>query len=79
VEPEYPEEARQKGIEGAVVVDVDIDRDGKVLEVKTVSGSPVLAEAVMDAVKLWVFKPHSVGGHPVQMETRITLNFRLPH
>ena len=79
VEPVYPEEARQKAIEGSVVVDVNIDRDGKVLEVKTVSGSPLLAQAVTDAVKQWVFKPHSVSGHLVPMQTRITLNFRLPH
>jgi TonB family protein len=79
IEPVYPEEARQKQIEGAVVVDVNIDRDGKVLEVKTVSGSPLLADAVSDAVKQWIFKPHSVSGHLVPMQTRITLNFRLPH
>jgi len=79
VEPEYPEDARRQGIEGAVVVDVGIDGDGRVLEVKTVSGPPLLAAAVNTAVKQWLFKPRSVNGHPVQMQTRITLNFRLPH
>jgi TonB family protein len=79
VEPEYPEEARQKRIEGPMVVDVYIDKDGRVLEVKIVSGPPLLAQAVRDAVKQWIFKPHNVNGHPVQMQRRITLNFRLPH
>lgn len=74
VEPAYPEEAREQGIEGAVVADVFIDRDGKVVDVKTVSGAPVLAQAVSDAVKQWTFRPR---GAP--METRVTLNFRLPH
>jgi len=74
VEPVYPEEARSRGIEGAVVADVFIDRDGKVVDVKTVSGDPLLAQAVSDAVKQWVFKPRSA-----PMETRVTLNFRLPH
>lgn len=74
VEPDYPEEARAQGIEGAVVADVFIDRDGKVVDVKTVSGAPVLAQAVSDAVKQWVFKPRGEA-----METRVTLNFRLPH
>jgi TonB family protein len=74
VEPVYPEEARAQGIEGAVVADVFIDRDGKVVDVKTVSGVPVLAQAVSDAVKQWVFKPRGEA-----METRVTLNFRLPH
>ena len=79
VEPEYPEEARQKGIEGPVVVDLDIGRDGRVLEAKVVSGPPLLTQAVIDAVKQWVFKPHSVNGELVPMQTRITLTFRLPH
>lgn len=79
IQPEYPEEARRKGIQGPVVVDVGIGRDGRVLEAKVVSGTPLLAQAVMDPVKQWVFKPHSVDGHPVPMHTRITINFRLPH
>jgi len=79
VEPEYPEEARQKGIEGPVVVNLDIGRDGRVLEAKVVSGPPLLTQAVMDAVKQWVFKPHSVNGELIPMQTRITLTFRLPH
>jgi len=74
VEPVYPEEARAQGIEGAVVADIFIDRDGNVVDVKTVSGTPVLAQAVSDAVRQWAFKPR---GEP--METRVTLNFRLPH
>jgi TonB family protein len=74
VEPVYPEAARAQGIEGAVVADVFIDQEGKVVDVKTVSGAPVLAQAVSDAVKQWVFKPRGV-----PMETRVTLNFRLPH
>ena len=79
VEPEYPEEARKQGIEGTVVADVYIDGEGKVLEVKTISGPPQLTQAVVDAVKQWTFKPHDVGGHPVAMQTNVTLNFRLPH
>jgi TonB family protein len=79
VEPEYPEEARQQGIQGPVVIDLDIGVDGKVREAKAVSGPPVLAQAVMDAVKQWVFKPHRVNGQLVPMQRRITLHFKLPH
>jgi TonB family protein len=78
VEPEYPEEARQQGIQGPVVVDLDIGVDGKVGEAKIVSGPPLLAQPVVDAVKQWVFQPHSVNGQLVPMQRRITLNFRLP-
>ena len=78
VEPEYPEAARQQRIQGAVVVDVHIGRDGAVQDVQTISGPPLLAQASLDAVKQWRFKPRSVNGRPTEMQTRITLNFKLP-
>jgi TonB family protein len=79
VEPEYPEQARQQKIEGAVVLTVRVGEDGAVRDVQLVSGPAELAQASTDAVKQWRFKPHSVDGHPAEMETRVTLNFRLPH
>jgi TonB family protein len=77
VEPRYPEEARRQKIQGAVVLDLHIGADGTVQEVQVLSGPPQLAQASTDAVKQWRFKPHAVNGHPVEMETRVTLNFRL--
>jgi TonB family protein len=79
VEPIYPEEALQRQFQGAVVLEVRIGSDGGVEDVKVVSGRPVLAEAATSAVKQWRFKTHEVGGHPAEMQTRITINFRLPH
>jgi TonB family protein len=78
VEPGYPEEARQQQIQGAVVLDVHIGTDGGVQEVTVVSGNPLLARSATDAVKQWRFKRHQVEGRAVEMQTRITLNFRLP-
>jgi TonB family protein len=78
VEPEYPEEARQQRMQGAVVLEVRIGRDGSVQRVKLVSGEPVLANAAIAAVKQWLFKPRVVKGQAVEMQTRVTLNFRLP-
>jgi TonB family protein len=78
VEPEYPEEARQQRIQGAVVLDVRIGRDGSIQDVKRVSGRSVLANAAIAAVKQWRFKPRIVKGQPVPMQTRVTLNFRVP-
>jgi TonB family protein len=78
VEPEYPEEARQKRIQGAVVLEVRIGRDGAIEEVKLVSGQPLLANAAIAAVKQWRFKPRLEEGQPVGMQTRVTLNFRMP-
>lgn len=78
VEPEYPEEARRKGIEGAVVLGVHIGGDGAVQSVQLVSGSPELAPPSIDAVKQWRFQPRRVNGRPTPMQTRVTLNFKLP-
>jgi TonB family protein len=78
VEPEYPEAAREQGIQGAVVLDVRIGRDGAVQDVKVVSGQQVLADAAIAAVKQWRFKPQVRAGQAVEMQTRVTLNFKLP-
>jgi TonB family protein len=78
VEPEYPEAARLEQIQGPVVVDVHIGVNGAVQDVQVVSGSPQLAQASTDAVRQWRFKPRNVNGRAAEMQTRITLNFRLP-
>jgi TonB family protein len=78
VEPDYPEKARQMQLQGPVVLDVRINQDGGVQEMNLVSGQPLLAQAAKDAVKQWRFKPRTVNGRAATMQTRITLNFRLP-
>jgi TonB family protein len=78
VEPDYPEAARQQQIQGMVVLDLHIGQDGGVQQVAPVSGPPLLAQAATTAVKQWRFKPRLVGGHPAEVHTRITLDFRLP-
>ena len=77
VEPEYPEAARQQNIQGSVILDVHIGADGAVQEVRVGSGPPLLAQAASEAVKQWKFKPRLINGRPVEMQTRVTLNFRL--
>lgn len=57
VNPEYPPLAKQLKLTGQVEVQATIDEDGAVGEVTTVSGNPVLAKAVTDAVKKWKFRP----------------------
>lgn len=76
-EPEYPEEARQQGIQGPVVLNVRIGGDGAVQNATLVSGSEILGKAAIAAVKQWRFKPHYSQGRPAQMQTRVTLNFKL--
>jgi TonB family protein len=78
VEPEYPEAARKQGIEGAVVLDVHIGGNGAVQNVQLVSGPPPLAQAAISAVKQWRFEPRRENGRAATMQTRVTLNFKLP-
>jgi len=75
VEPEYPPEARAKGIQGPVVLDVQVEGDGRVGSVNVVSGDPALSEAAVRAVKQWVYQPFSVNGKPVERQTRVTIRF----
>jgi len=77
VEPEYPEAARDRQLQGAVVLDIHIGQEGAVEDVKLVSGEPMLAEAAVAAVKQWRFQPRSIDGAPAEMQTTVTLNFRL--
>jgi TonB family protein len=78
-EPEYPEAARLQRIQGLVVLEVRIGRNGAIQNVKWVSGrSQLLANAAIAAVKQWQFRPHMVQGQPVEMQTKVILNFKLP-
>lgn len=75
--PVYPEAARRKGIEGGVLLDTVIGKDGRVLDVQLISGPPDLAQAAMDAVKNWRFSPFTLNGAAVEVETTIEVAFKL--
>jgi protein TonB len=73
--PDYPPLAKQAGAHGEVVLTAVIGVDGKVKDVKVVSGHPLLRNAAVAAVKQWVYKPTTLNGKPVESESRIVLNF----
>jgi protein TonB len=77
VAPDYPEIARQAGVEGNVTLRVVIGGDGAVVDVTPISGEPVLARAAMEAVERWRYSPEMVGGRPIGVVTTVTLAFRL--
>src|SRR5579863_2848077 len=60
--PEYPPIARQLKIAGSVQVDVTIDTEGNVENVKIVSGNAMLTSSVVTAVKKWKFTPFTQEG-----------------
>jgi TonB family protein len=77
VEPQYPQNARQKHIEGVVVLTAVIDARGDVQDLTLASGDPLLAPAASEAVKQWKYKPYLLNGEPTNMETQITVSFTL--
>ena len=77
VTPQYPPEAGRARIEGTVVLLATIGADGSVKNVRVESGLPILAQAAIDAVKQWRYKPYMIDGEPVEVDSRITINFNL--
>lgn len=78
VEPKYPDEAKAHHVQGSVVLDVLVGRDGRVQKLGRVQGDVGLIAAAGDAVRQWRFKPLIRNGHPASFETHITLTFALP-
>ena len=66
-------------LEGPVVLQAWVARDGTVRDVKLVKGYFVLARAAFDAVKQWRFKPYSPNGKAIDFQTVLTLNFKYPN
>lgn len=77
VPPQYPPEAGRERIEGTVVLLAVIGKDGSVQDLQVVSGLPLLAQSAMEAVNQWRYKPYLLNGVPVEIESRITINFTL--
>lgn len=78
VHPAYPNAARTRKLQGSVVLQAIINKQGKVDSLQLVSGDPLLAQAAADAVKQWRYKPYSHNGDPVEFQTRVTVDFKLP-
>ena len=77
VPPDYPLLARQMKVQGAVVLQALISKEGAIQELQIVSGPVILATAAREAVKQWRFKPYYQNGNPVETEARITVNFTI--
>jgi protein TonB len=77
VQPEYPMLARQMKVQGSVILQALIGRDGMIQDLRVLSGPPILASAAQEAVRQWHFKPHYVGAQPVETRASITVNFMI--
>lgn len=76
---DYPEEARQAGIQGTVLLEAIIGKDGTVVNYRVVNtlAHPFLLKAAAEAVKQWRYEPTLLNGEPVEVVTTVTVNFRL--
>lgn len=78
VKPVYPEIARKARIEGVVILEITVDKQGNVTDVKVLRQLPMgLTEAAVEAVKQWKYEPSTLNGRPVEVLVTVTVTFRL--
>jgi protein TonB len=79
VEPQYPAQALGQHLEGPVVLQAWVGKDGVVRDVKLVTGYFAFGRAAFDAVRQWRFKPFVQDGRAIDFQTSITLKFKYPN
>jgi periplasmic protein TonB len=77
VPPAYPPLARQARIQGVVVLQAQISKEGNIENLTLISGHPMLAPAAIEAVKQWKYRPYLLNGEPVEVDTQVQVNFTL--
>jgi periplasmic protein TonB len=75
--PNYPELALRARASGSVVLDLQIDEQGKVIKATPASGPTIFYKAAIDAAMKWRYKPASIGGVSVRSQSRVTIDFNL--
>ena len=76
-QPDYPDMARSAGVEGTVLVQALVGKDGKVKDTRVTKSVPMLDDAAVAAVKQWVFKPALSNNKPVAVWVAVPVNFKL--
>jgi TonB family protein len=79
VEPIYPRIAEIAHIEGDVLIQCLISKEGMIVKARVLSGDNLLAQAALDAIKQWRYTPYLLNGKPVELETTLTIKFHLSH
>jgi TonB family protein len=77
VQPEYPLALKDVRVAGTVVLKGVVGKDGRLRNLRFVSGSPLLQQAAMDAVKQWLYRPYLLNGEPLEVETTVNVLFAL--
>src|SRR4029077_19581465 len=76
--PSYPERAVRARLQGPVVLQAFIARDGTIQDLKLIRGSMLLGQAAYNAVRQWRYQPYLVNGRAVEAQTLVTVDFKLP-
>jgi protein TonB len=77
VQPTYPALARSARIQGTVMLQAVISKQGTIENLIVLTGHPILVPAAIDAVRQWRYRPYILNNEPVEVETQITVNFSL--
>lgn len=77
VDPIYPELAKRARVEQIVMLEVSVDEEGNVANVRVIRGHPLLDQAAIDAVKQWKYSPTLLNGEPVPVIATVTVIFKL--
>ncbi len=75
--PTYPPLARAARIQGQVVLQAVISKQGIIENLRVLTGHPMLVPAAIEAVRQWRYRPYVLNSEPVEVETQITVNFSL--
>ncbi len=78
INPVYPSNALRLRVEGTVQLLATVSDKGDVSAVKVLNGDSLLVPAATEAVKQWKYKPYLLNGSPVEIQTEITVKFKLP-
>jgi TonB family protein len=78
VQPVYPKNALSMRLEGTVELLATVSKTGDITHVKALSGDAQLTKAATEAVRQWKYKPYLLNGEPVEIQTQVTINFKLP-
>ena len=76
-QPKYPPEAKEKRIQGTVVLNVKIGKDGTVEDLKVASGPKELRQSALVAVRQWTYRPYFVDGNAVEVDSTISVRYSL--
>src|SRR6185437_11071007 len=76
-DPHYPAMAKERRVQGMVMLDAKITKEGTIGHLSVISGPKELRQSALDAVKTWRYKPYLLNGQPVEVRTEINVIYTM--